>query len=271
MVNEIQPMPALTAEQFAALRDDIEANGVLVPVVVDQHGRILDGNHRAAIAGELGIDYPTVTVGVADDTDAWDKAVALNCARRHMTRAEVRTVVAGEILRRPDDSDRAIAKRVGCSPSTVGTVRGRLSNLDTLRGEFDQCAEQMRVAAACKMVPLLGQPTDTSERVRVAWRHGIEDAEARIDLLGRAAVSWLRAEVWEPMDSYLADEWPADKQREVIQSGRVLSGAELVQEVDQLRDCLPLWAVILRESWPDVFTSADAWVSDRLLSNLDRR
>lgn len=127
----IQPMPDLAPEQFDALRSDIEANGVLVPVIKDQHGRILDGNNRSAIAAELGIDYPVTVVEVADDADAWDKAVTLNCSRRHMTREQVRAVVAAEIVRRPEDSDRAIAKRVGCSPSTVGTVRAQVSNLDT--------------------------------------------------------------------------------------------------------------------------------------------
>ena len=84
MSTAIQPMPELPPEQLDSLRADIAANGVLVPVVVDQHGRILDGNHRAAIALDLGIDYPTVTVAVTDDADAWDKAVSLNCARRHL-------------------------------------------------------------------------------------------------------------------------------------------------------------------------------------------
>ena len=114
MSTAIQPMPELPPEQLDSLRADIAANGVLVPVVVDQHGRILDGNHRAAIALDLGIDYPTVTVAVTDDADAWDKAVSLNCARRHLTREQVREVIGNEIQRRPDDSDRAIARRVGC-------------------------------------------------------------------------------------------------------------------------------------------------------------
>jgi ParB-like chromosome segregation protein Spo0J len=152
MTEIIQPMPALDAEELDALRADIEANGVLVPVVKDQHGRILDGNHRAAIATELGMDYPTVTVTVADDEDAWDKAVSLNCARRHLTREQRRELVTAEIIRRPNDSDRAIARRVGCSPSTVGSVRAERrqwaeeltaqirEELDNVRGQFAMMA-----------------------------------------------------------------------------------------------------------------------------------
>ena len=150
--NVIQPMPELAAEQLDSLRADIAANGVLVPVVIDQFGRILDGNHRAAIATELGLDYPTIIVTVIDDADAWDKAVTLNCSRRHMTREQVREVIKGEILRRPDDSDRAIARRVGCSPSTVGAVRLELRRdaediTERLRNELDRIRDQLAAAA----------------------------------------------------------------------------------------------------------------------------
>ncbi|AIY17989.1 ParB N-terminal domain-containing protein [Pimelobacter simplex] len=118
-----QPMPPLSEDQLAALREDIAKNGVLVPVTVDQHGRVLDGHNRSAIARELGIDYPTVVVEVADDEAAMDLAVTLNGARRHLNQEQKRALIEHELIRRPDDSDRAISRRVGCSPTTVGTVR----------------------------------------------------------------------------------------------------------------------------------------------------
>lgn len=129
MSNAIQPMPELEPDQWDALVADIVANGVLVPVVKDQHGRILDGNNRAAIAEQLGIDYPVRIVEVADDADAWDKAVSLNCARRHLNREQKRDLIAAELMRRPQQSDRAIANRVGASPTTVGTVRAAVNKL----------------------------------------------------------------------------------------------------------------------------------------------
>ena len=42
-----------------ALRDSILAYGVLVPVVMDNSGHIIDGQKRARIAEALGLDYPT--------------------------------------------------------------------------------------------------------------------------------------------------------------------------------------------------------------------
>jgi ParB-like chromosome segregation protein Spo0J len=150
MAEIIQPMPELTSEELDSLRTDIAANGVLVPVVKDQHGRIIDGNHRATIATELGIDYPVTVIQVADDLDAWDKAVSLNCARRHLNREQRRDLVRAEIRRRPEDSDRAIARRVGCSPSTVGSVRADIvwaeEHTKKIRNAIEQEAIQLFIA-----------------------------------------------------------------------------------------------------------------------------
>ncbi len=137
-------MPELSPDQLAALKFDIRKNGILVPIVVDQQGRVIDGHNRRRIAGALGIPCPNETHDVADDEEAQELAVTLNCARRHPTREQIRQVVSGEIERRPGDSDRAIGRRVGCSPSTVGSVRngGHVSNLDTPAMSRDD-AEQL--------------------------------------------------------------------------------------------------------------------------------
>lgn len=123
-MTDIQPMPDLTPEQYDALRADIAEHGVQVPVTKDQHGRVLDGNNRVAIAAELGItDVPTVVRHVAGDDEAHDIAVTLNCARRHLNQEQTRELIRHELHRRSSDSDRAVARRVGCSPTTVGTIR----------------------------------------------------------------------------------------------------------------------------------------------------
>ena len=60
----------------------------------------------------------------------------------------MRHVIEHELARRPDDSDRAIARRVGCSPSTVGAVRNpKVSNLDTCSvEEAEESTKQLREA-----------------------------------------------------------------------------------------------------------------------------
>lgn len=42
-------LPPLSSEEFAALKADIDANGVLHPVMVDEDGNVLDGRHRLKI------------------------------------------------------------------------------------------------------------------------------------------------------------------------------------------------------------------------------
>jgi hypothetical protein len=125
-----QVMPALAAEERAALRADIAERGVLVPVVTDQHGNILDGHHRKEIAGELGVTYRVDVVQVADDDEARSVARMYNLARRHLTREQKRDLIAEEIKAGPDRSDREIGRLMRCDHKTVGSVRRELS------GEF---------------------------------------------------------------------------------------------------------------------------------------
>lgn len=126
MTTGFQPMPDLSDDEYDALRADIAERGVLVPVVVDQYGRLLDGHHRQRIAAELGIDCPTETRQIEDDDHAHELALTLNVARRHLTREQRRQLITTEIERRPDDSDRSIARRCGCDHKTVGSVRREL-------------------------------------------------------------------------------------------------------------------------------------------------
>ena len=61
-------LPPLPYDQFMALRDNIAVNGVLVPILVDENKRILDGNYRKAIADELGYHCPEIVQeGLTED------------------------------------------------------------------------------------------------------------------------------------------------------------------------------------------------------------
>ena len=122
-MSRYQVMPALSDDEFQALKADIAERGVLVPVMRDQHGHIIDGHHRQQIADELGIDCPVEVRHIADDDEARSAALALNLARRHLTREQKRELIASELARNPEQSDRAVARRLQCSPSTVGSVR----------------------------------------------------------------------------------------------------------------------------------------------------
>jgi len=82
-----QIMPSLSDDDFSALKADIAARGVLVPVEYDEDGNILDGHHRVQACKELGIaDWPRfIRKGLSED-EKRAHAMALNLARRHLSK-----------------------------------------------------------------------------------------------------------------------------------------------------------------------------------------
>jgi ParB-like chromosome segregation protein Spo0J len=124
-----QVTPPLSEDELAALRASIESRGVVVPVVVDQHGRVLEGHHRKDIADDLEIDYPTVVRHVDNNEEAMDIAIELNAARRHLTQSQMRGLIYDEIERKQrQESNRALGERLGVSHPTVGLVRRAMEN-----------------------------------------------------------------------------------------------------------------------------------------------
>lgn len=117
MSAPFQLFDALPAHIEDALRASIERFGVLVPVVKDQHGNIIDGHHRARIADQLGVPYRVDVVQVADEDEAREIARTLNADRRQLTEEQRRAVVVE--LRRQGHSERAIAGALGVSKATV--------------------------------------------------------------------------------------------------------------------------------------------------------
>lgn len=147
--TKYQVMPSLSCEEYEALRQQIIEHGVLVPVVRDQHGNLLDGHHRVQIAEELGIGYRTDIVPVHDDDQARTLARTYNLARRHLSRAQKRQLVADEITANPDRSDREIGRLLGCDHKTVGSVRRELS------GEFPQPDEHREFHPLTEIIPVM--------------------------------------------------------------------------------------------------------------------
>jgi ParB-like chromosome segregation protein Spo0J len=93
-----QLLPPLSDDEFASLKADIRAHGVLVPIELDSDGATLDGHHRMRAWTELkaeGVrlpDYPRIVRAGLSDDDKVAHVLALNLARRHLTpkqRAEV--------------------------------------------------------------------------------------------------------------------------------------------------------------------------------------
>lgn len=121
-----QLLPPLSDEEYANLKQSISEQGVLVPVEFDEDGNILDGHHRIQIATELGIEYPSIVRSGFTEQQKRSHARTLNTVRRHLNREQKREIIRQEILENPSESNNSIAKRLGVSDTTVGTVRNDL-------------------------------------------------------------------------------------------------------------------------------------------------
>lgn len=154
--SRYQVMPPLTADEFLDLRADIEANGVLQPVLIDECNRIIDGHNRKMIAEALGITCPTIKCP-PNLTDEQKRTLAygLNLHRRHLDREQKRTLITKSLLADPQLSNRQHAERVGVSDKTVGAVRGEMEG----RAEIPHVSE--RTDSTGRQQPASKPPTVT--------------------------------------------------------------------------------------------------------------
>ena len=211
MTTRFEILPPLSDEEYDALRDDIATNGVLVPVTVDQNGYVIDGHNRLKIADELGLEVPRNVREFASDDERLEFALKLNMHRRHLSQWQKRELIASEVERTPEASDRAIAKRLGVSPTTVGTVRRgpRASNLDAsvtrevaeaLTEEIGQRLNRMSRSIGVMVVSLIGDgyvPADVAEaldsyRVKLMIKAEVPEEVMEVeDLPWRHWLNWL--------------------------------------------------------------------------------
>jgi ParB-like chromosome segregation protein Spo0J len=143
LVSELSP------EEFESLKQSIkEANGLYVPIIVNQDGIILDGHHRYKACQELGIEPKTIVKEFSDKLEEQLFVIDCNLTRRQLNNFQ-RTVLALKLkpileaivkrneslggkgdrnltpLGRVDDR---IGKRAGVSRDTVIKVEKILEN-----------------------------------------------------------------------------------------------------------------------------------------------
>jgi ParB-like chromosome segregation protein Spo0J len=135
-------LPNLTTWEYDALKESIRRWKVILPVVKDENGDIIDGFQRVRACGELGIkDYPVLTLAGLTDDEKRDHAFVLNLVRRRLSQVQMRDLIAAELKRSPDLSDNWLAHILGTSDKTVAAVRRELiatseiPKLDALRGK----------------------------------------------------------------------------------------------------------------------------------------
>lgn len=116
-------LPPLSTDEFEALQADIKANGVLVPIVVDENGVILDGHHRYKIDN----DAPRRVVKGLSESEKQAFTIRANLVRRNLSPEQKRDIQKRqkEIAKRlrEEDAKRWTQKRVaevlGVAESTV--------------------------------------------------------------------------------------------------------------------------------------------------------
>ncbi len=135
-------LPDLTPWEYDALKESIRHWKVILPVVKDEHGDIIDGRQRVRACEELGIDdYPVLTLYGLTDEEKRDHSFVLNFVRRRLNQQQMRDFIAAELRRTPDLSDNWLAQILGTTDKTVTAVRRELiatseiPKLDALRGK----------------------------------------------------------------------------------------------------------------------------------------
>lgn len=233
----------LDAATEAALRASIQRFGVLSPIALDQHGRILDGHQRKRISDELGVECPSRSFEVQDDDEAREVARTLNEDRRQLSAEDRRPVVAA--LREEGHSVRAIAGAVGVSKAQVerdlkkagvppGTPDENPKKISGVDGK--QYPAESKKSKAAKRAIERGEPIP--EPVKPAKKKGADDngAAARIAELEAQleAATEAAAEARNLHDRLSALEItePDEQQKEILRLRKEI--AKLEAEVERL-------------------------------------
>jgi len=161
LTDELQVMPPLSDEEYAALKADISQNGVKDPIVHDEDLVVIDGHHRVRACRELGVDIDTVptkaVVGLSDD-EKREEAYRLNLQRRHLEHRQKQEIVeqylvddwTGDRSQTADEKhwSHRVANRLGVSSGLVREVfadakqTGKFANLGIFsKGAKEQQAE----------------------------------------------------------------------------------------------------------------------------------
>ena len=126
-MSDLQCFPDLAPWEYDALKASIRRFNMILPVVMDEMGNVIDGHQRRRACREMGIEnYPIITLRGLTEEEKRDHAYVLNLVRRRLNRRQMRELVAAELRRSPDLSSNWLAQTLGTTDKTVEAVRQRL-------------------------------------------------------------------------------------------------------------------------------------------------
>jgi hypothetical protein len=116
-------------EGFAQLLAHIQLHGIQHHILVDEHGRVIDGARRLRVAQKLKMkNVPVRVIAGLTETEKYDLAESLNILRRHLTRDQIKKIVSENErtltplvikMRKEGKSLRQIGEMLGLSHETV--------------------------------------------------------------------------------------------------------------------------------------------------------
>lgn len=152
MHTEIPLLPDPSPWEYEALRSSIRRYGLILPVVRDESGEVIDGHQRERACRELGItNYPVLTLAGLTQEEKRDHAFILNLARRRLNRRQMRALIAAELKRTPDLSNNWLARTLGSTDKTVESVRqdliatSEIPKLEVRRGKDGKARRVTRI------------------------------------------------------------------------------------------------------------------------------
>jgi ParB-like chromosome segregation protein Spo0J len=156
--------PAMAAEQFAALIEDIRQHGVKVPILVHKK-QILDGRHRYKACCELGIKCPSVEW---NGQDPWLEVQSRNLLRRHLRKEQIYAIRVLAATRFPAIAAPMVAAREEAKRRKA-QAKGRPRGVKALSSSRDRNREAAEVIGEA-----LGVSGGTVKRVDLVARVGPE-------------------------------------------------------------------------------------------------
>ncbi len=156
-------LPPLSTTEYQQLKADINQRGILIPIIIDEHKNIIDGQHRLSIAKELGLsDIPfDIRIGLSED-EKQQLAIDLNLHRRHLSKEQRKEW--SEKLKQQGFSNRIIADKLGVSEPTVRRdVKSGASN-DAPQSPEKVTGKDGKQYPAKKEVTETNNSTDTIEK-----------------------------------------------------------------------------------------------------------
>ena len=171
-------LPDMSADDFTALKDDINRNGLINPVTIFV-GQILDGKHRYIACKELNIE-PKFKTFDGDDEQALNYVISQNISRRHLEksqRAALAVEAKEEFTKIAKNKQKQAGKDAGGLGAEYGKLGGRGNKKETeqedinplvqkvAQGGYEKPAEKSREKAA-KLYNVNHQYITDAEKVK---------------------------------------------------------------------------------------------------------